>query len=494
MNMNKLHHFILQTHRLLGQIISVYVLLWFASAFVMLFKPYPSYSPEEARAHAQPLPQNMQLEGHELERIQQAADSLSLGQEPYQICLSYSSLYGAHYRIEGQGGDLIRVGRDAQPLTAQSPTESECQRIASLWQSQIARIDTVHSLDQWTPFDRLRKDLPFLRIHLQDEGRQVYLSSYDGRILTEHTQSERAWAWVGSIPHWVYFTQLRQNAPLWRTVVAVLALVGTLMAVAGLWIGAQRYWLTRKSRKGVHSPYRRGTDRWHHIVGTLFGIFILSWLFSGMMSVVEIPEWMGGKAEPSGRLALEGRSLRVENYPTDGLNAHLGQSSEQVTGICLTSLGAKLPLVRIDYAGQEVGKVYRSGTALEPLSLRAEEVAQAVRTAYSLSAEPEVEYLQGSDGYYLDRDPTPSAPLYRLSLPTVQRHYVYIEPETAQVKVLEWRERLRMLMYTKPHGLRFSWLEYHSPAWWALMFVLLSLGLAVSVTGIWMFVRRLRRR
>lgn len=276
--------------------------------------------------------------------------------------------------------------------------------------------------------------------------------------------------------------------------VAILALVGTLMTVAGLWIGVQRYWLTRKSRKGIHSPYHKPADRWHHILGTLFGIFILSWLFSGMMSVVEVPEWMGGKSDPSGRLALEGRSLSSEVYDTEGINAHLSQNSGQVTGISLTSLGTQLPLVAVDYAGQAEGKVYRPTAPLTPLALGEQEVADAVRTAYSLSTIPQVELLKEVDGYYLKRTPSPSAPVYRLCLPTAQKHYVYIEPETAQVKVLEWRERLRMLMYTKPHGLQFSWLRYHSPAWWALMFILLILGLAVSATGIWMFVHRLRRR
>lgn len=492
--MNKVHRFMLQAHRLLGQIISVYVLLWFCSAFVMLLHPYPSYSPEEAETHAQPLPHTLQLQEDELARIQHVADSLSVGQEPYKITLSHSALYGTHYQVQWQSGELLRIDRDDQLLAPQPPTAQECQRIASLWQSQVIRIDTLDDLDQWTPFDRLRRDLPFIRIHLEEEGRQVYLSSYDGRILTEHTRSERAWAWVGSIPHWVYFTQLRQNAPLWRIVVAVLALIGTLMTVAGLWIGVQRYWITRRSHRGIHSPYRKPADRWHHVVGTLFGIFILSWLFSGMMSVIEVPEWLGGKADPSGRLALEGRSLSAEAYSSDGLNQHLSQSSGRVTNITFTSLGDQLPLVSIGTAGQAQHSVYRPGTALQPLSLQPSEVAQSVRIAYRLDSEPQVERLQEPDGYYLHRSPSSSTPLYRLRLPTAQKHYVYIEPETAQIKVLEWRERLRMLLYTKPHGLQFSWLGYHSPAWWALMLTLLCLGLAVSVTGLWMFVRRLRHK
>ncbi len=124
------------------------------------------------------------------------------------------------------GKNTIRMQPDgsiaSEPKTVD---ESYLHLLAKRWPNEeIERIDTLHKLDVWTPFSRLRADLPFYRLRLSGkEHRYLYVSSTTGKILSESTRSERFWAYVGAIPHWIYITGLRQNVELWKNVVIWIA-------------------------------------------------------------------------------------------------------------------------------------------------------------------------------------------------------------------------------------------------------------------------------
>jgi len=51
------------------------------------------------------------------------------------------------------------------------------------------------------------------------------------------TGTERFWSWLGTIPHWLYFTQLRSNVVLWTEVMIWTSILGTFLAVLGLCLG-----------------------------------------------------------------------------------------------------------------------------------------------------------------------------------------------------------------------------------------------------------------
>jgi hypothetical protein len=78
----------------------------------------------------------------------------------------------------------------------------------------------------------------------------------------------RFWNWLGTVPHWLYFTKLRQNAALWSNVVIYTSLVGCFLTVFGLFLGV---WpLRRRADSRWHSPYR-GWKYWHPVPGLVFG-------------------------------------------------------------------------------------------------------------------------------------------------------------------------------------------------------------------------------
>lgn len=60
--------------------------------------------------------------------------------------------------------------------------------------------------------------------------------------------------------------------------------------------------------------------RWHHITGVIFGVFALTFVFSGMMSLVDIPSWMQKGKTRNREVRFRGREggmLAADLYALD---------------------------------------------------------------------------------------------------------------------------------------------------------------------------------
>jgi hypothetical protein len=115
----------------------------------------------------------------------------------------------------------------------------------------------------------------------------LYVSEAGGDVVLRTTRRERIWGYLGPVIHWIYFTPLRRNGPLWSQVVIWTSLVGCLMCATGLVWGLWRLSPTarfRLKREPSHSPYA-GWMKWHHYAGLLFGVATLTWTYSGLLSM-----------------------------------------------------------------------------------------------------------------------------------------------------------------------------------------------------------------
>ena len=119
--------------------------------------------------------------------------------------------------------------------------------------------------DQWTL--QARASMPMHRFALDDAaGTELYVSEVTGEVALRTTWRERFWGYLGPVIHWVYFTPLRQNGPLWSEFVIWSSLVGCVMCVAGLLWGLLRFSRSarfRLKRVPARSPYA-GMMKWHH--------------------------------------------------------------------------------------------------------------------------------------------------------------------------------------------------------------------------------------
>src|SRR5438093_882949 len=109
------------------------------------------------------------------------------------------------------------------------------------------------------------------RLRLQSPVPWQACCQFGERLLTDDqpivlvtTSTQRFWNWLGTIPHWLYFTSLRNDVALWSQVVVWTSIIGTFLTVMGLVLGVIQF------RRG-RSPYR-GLFYWHHVTGLVFGV------------------------------------------------------------------------------------------------------------------------------------------------------------------------------------------------------------------------------
>lgn len=495
-------------HRILGTLLSVLFLVWFLSAFVMMYHGFPRVSVQE------------RLEKQEALTTKTSASGLL----PFDTVLSRlpvqaSSVRGIELkRIDGQTVFNIRTSKDTYvmradtvvmlPSEASQSTAEDILQTASLWcNAPISSIDTLSKLDQWIPFGQLKKELPVYKFHFaDDEQHQLYISSQSGEVLQFTSHDERFWAWLGAIPHWVYFTWLRQDLQLWKTTVIWLSGIGCLMVIAGLWIGIDVWRKTRRRRAGGFSPYKKKWYHWHYVTGIVFGIFVLTFTFSGMMSLADLPTWI--------------------THPTMSVNPMKAfrQSAPSAYEIPLDyrQVLAQYPEAKVlewsnfrshpYYTVKETEAEYyidATDSLPRPLHLSKEEVEEAVRAVYQTedtaahtldrphAVALRTELLDHYETDYRDMSRMYKGrsllPVWKVTAADADHSVYYIHPETGAVRYVNTTARWKYWTYTALHRLRIPGLNSNVTLRKTVLWVLLLGGTAVSVTGIVLGVNYLCR-
>ena len=467
-----------QIHKVLGLLLSFLFLAWFLSGVVMIYHGFPRVNQQE------------RIEKLSVLTALPPLDSLwqHLPAGTRANGLSVDMLLDRpvfHLRAKGAAADwyadsLHAVGK---------PDFNACARIAvQLAGNSIYTADTLHALDQWIPFGYLRKEFPIYKFSFQDARKQqIYVSSQTGNVLQWTDRPARIWAYLGAIPHWVYFTGLRQHQPVWFNFMVWAAGMGAVMCFTGLWIGTVILW--RNRRKGLRSPYKKRWLRWHHVTGMVFGIFALTFVFSGMMSMVDLPDWMKKKSEanlPPSPRGRQGAMLAPENYVLD-----------------YRLLVDSLPGVkRIEWQAFAGHPYYAVHTADGRKNIDAS-LSGAVRP-FCLTEAIVRKYLgqiHGKDAVYTLTLQTagelpkgmPSLPVYKAELDDNLHTCYYFHPQTLSYKRTDDNGRLKSVLYKGLHCLDFKCLTDRPALWNILMYTLLAGGIFLSLTGVILTLQWLKR-
>ena len=191
------------------------------------------------------------------------------------------------YRFGG-GGESTTVFADTGELLVDIDA-AQAQSIAAAFvrlpENRLHHVARLTQPDQWSLTIRQG---PMHKFTVDDEaGTQVYVSERNADVTVLTTRGSRALAWVGAIPHFLYFAPLRLNQPLWRQVVLWTSGIGIVLALLGIVLGIVQLRITRPfslARLGSYFPYS-GWMRWHYVTGLVFGVFTLTFVFSGWLSM-----------------------------------------------------------------------------------------------------------------------------------------------------------------------------------------------------------------
>ena len=508
-------------HRWVGVALSVIFLLWFASGIVMMYWSFPGVTAEDRIERLPDLdPAQIKVSPEE------AVAALRREQPPGQIRLtSFDGRPVYRFGGGGRGGGGRRGGGAAMVYAddgsvREDADEEMVDRAAAAWARRPlgeANKQSVEEVDQWTVAGALRDMRPLYKYSWPD-GQQVYVNGTTAEVVQYTTTASRIWAYLGAIPHWLYFTPLRKNQPQWFSFVVWSSLIGTVTAAMGVVIAI--WMLSPKKRyryAGARTsiPYR-GWKRWHTIIGLVFGVVTTTWAFSGLLSmgpfpivnrlteltVPTPPAPEGGGGPRGGRggvgrgpnlaAALRGRGGQLSAYAAKDVRAAIASVGD---------FGVK-ELEYTSFAGEPLYLATNGRGETRIVPVRGEpkasfEVDEVMRIVQEAAAQElaDLRVMHEYDAYYLDRRREAPLPVVYAEMNDPVRTRYYIDPKTARVvgnySARNWVSRW---LYHGLHSLDFPFLYNYRPLWDIVVITLMLGGTALCITSLVLTYRVLARK
>jgi hypothetical protein len=386
--------------------------------------------------------------------------------------------------------DVLATSDDIHK-TRTAPAYPEIETYARRWcDAGIARVDTLRELEQWIPFSRLRNDFPIYKFYFSDKDKhQLYVSSVSGEALQFTNKNNRFWAWLGAIPHWVYFTSLRWNSQLWMDVVIWLSGLGCIMCIAGIIIGLRSYIVRYRKKKKWETPYKKPAYKWHHILGFIFGIFVFTFVFSGMMSLATVPKWMVKVHNPDiQRKLFASDTVALQNYTLD-YRKIIEQYKGEIKSIELASFG-DVPLYKA-IIGSQMYVFDASGDEVKLLEITGQMIENRLSKIHS--EQISITLMHEYDNYYVDKKNRLPLPVYKVDVSDADNSTYYINLQNGNIRYFNTNTKVRRWTYQVLHSFKLGFLVKRPVLWNIIMWTTMIGGTLVSLTGVWLGVRYVGR-
>ncbi|WP_027531241.1 PepSY domain-containing protein [Bradyrhizobium sp. WSM3983] len=466
-------------HRWLGIAFCLLFAMWFASGIVMHFVPFPSLTEAERLAGLAPV-----ARGEVTMAVADAVAASGIADATRVRLIQRSD--GPVYAVSGPS--RVRAVHASDGADASVASADVAIAIARAYAGRRG-LDAAHATtvaradyDQWSVPNGFDFHRPLFRVALGDAaGTEIYVSSRTGEVMLDTARSERGWNWVGSVLHWIYPAVLRSNWALWDQVVSALSLVALIAAVLGAVLGIIRI---RIRGRRISSPYR-GWHALHHIIGLVSTVFVLTWIFSGWLSM------------DHGRLFSRGQLTSAEAAVTNAVPdwraaPFLGQPPipspvREVEWFAFN--GGLYRRDRIGLGGQTLTKAGEPTSQRQTAFLDEQEIASLIARLASGCGAPAV--LADNDDYPA-QSVVPGAPVYRSRCGDL-----WFDIDGADGRVLQRLDASRRAYrwaYSAVHTLDFPVLMAHPRLRDTLIVGLCTLGLVFSITGIVIGWRRLRSK
>lgn len=454
-------------HRWLGIAFCLLFAMWFASGMVMHFVPFPALEESERIAGLAAFnPQDVTvaprdalkaLEVHQVRRMRLAA----AGGAPVYIAARNDGTLAA---LDAQSGKALAVSEAVALTSARAHAQERGLDPAH------ATIAALEAHDQWSVPKGFDAHRPLFRVSLGDAANtMLYVSSVTGEVVLDTIHFERAWNWAGSVLHWIYPTVLRKHWPAWDSTVWWLSLVAMIGVLTGTALGVLRL-------KTMRSPFQ-GWMKWHHVLGLSCALFVLTWIFSGWLSMDHGRLFSNGAIVMDERMRIEGRALSVPDLP------QLDAMATPLREIEWFPFAGQIVMRVIDHAS---AREMRADTQRSPW-LSAAQVAVAARALGRACTHAP---LAEGDAYPA-RSVAINAPVYRV---TCGDTWFHIDGADGRViEKLDVSRRAYRWAFQALHTLDFPVLAQRPSLRTTVILVLCGGGLAFSVTGVVIGWRRLKR-
>jgi uncharacterized iron-regulated membrane protein len=462
-------------HRWGGVSFSLLFAMWFSTGIVMHFVPFPALTEAERIDGLTPIdPSQGPYDPAAAVNASGIKDAtrvrlLRRGDGPVYVVTGLSGISAV--RADDLTNGAIKSASSALTV-AEAAARQRGQNT-----SQAALVDFAN-YDQWTVPNGFDRHRPLYRIALNDNaGTELYVSSITGEVVLDTTRRERAWNYVGSVAHWIYPTLLRRSHGAWDATVWSLSLVALIVAISGSVLGILRMKIARWC---ILSPYS-GWQKWHHVFGLACMTFVLTWIFSGWLSMDHGRLFSTGKLSAA-ETALVAGTPAWESFPAHG---SISANAKEVEWFVFNGKFYRRDRTSLD--AQQLVSIDTGISSPQREFLNPSEVSAFVGLLASGCSVPTI--VAADDNYAIAAS-MPNAPVYRSVCGSVWFHVD--GASGAILERLDPSRRAYRWFYTALHTMDFPVLSAR-PTWRSVLIVTLcGLGLAFSLTGVVIGWRRLR--
>ncbi len=229
--------------------------------------------------------------------------------------------------------------------------------------------------------------------------------------------------------------------------------------------------------------------KWHHIIGLIGGLFLLTWVFSGWLSMSPWGGFRdGGGADIAERYAGDPSGFVPTDLPQ---LARVAQDAREVNFIYLGSTPVMIA------RGGPQDKILLDGATAQPAPIAQTRIEAIARAAVPNGRLVAAQRLDRYDRYwYGTGDPRSDArplPVLRLVFDDPVQTWLHVDPATgALLEQMGSGSRTYRWLFAALHSFDLPWLLTWRPLRDGLMWLLSAAGLAISVTGIVIGWKRLR--
>jgi len=479
------------SHRWTGAAFCLLFSWWFVSGVFMMYFDFPGVNESDRLARSQPI---------DASRVNLSAGDawaeLKTPGVPDEMTLVMFDGHPVYRFLLGRSQAIVYA--DGGQMRSEFPPDLNL-RTAAAWTAQpaaAAHAEVLTSEDQWTVGGVYRRNAQLTK-YSWPNGEETYVSGVTGQVVQYTTRLSRLGAWLGPVPHWLYFTPLRRNPRLWSRIVIWLSGVATVVAILGLIAGLSMYSPAKRYRAdGISTsiPYA-GPKRLHMILGLFFGVIACTWAFSGMLSMDPFPV---KNADNSGAASRIPEALNGEPF---AFAAFSGKTSREA----LAQLDPNFKVKKLEFlfaAGEPFYLAVQDSQHSRIIPVNGTPVAEIdhatllaiVNQASQPDGLAEARFITEYDAYYLDRHHELPLPVLRVRIKGPGNTLFYIDPRSGRViagySSAMWAERW---VYHGLHSINLPWLYNHRPAWDIVVLTLMLGGTSLSITSViigWKLLRR----
>ena len=226
----------------------------------------------------------------------------------------------------------------------------------------------------------------------------------------------------------------------------------------------------------------------------VFGVFALTFVFSGMMSLVDIPSWMQKGKTRNREVRFRGREggmLAADLYALD--YRKIVDSLSDVKSIEWASFG-KYPYYVVNSGSKKQFIDAADTSCLSPFTLTEEMVRETVREIHGQDTPYTLEWMTDWDDDYFSRRNMLTLPVYKVVIDDELHTRHYFNPETLYHRQIDDNGRLRGVLYSGLHSLNFKFLAERPLLWNVVMYVLMLGGTFLSLSGVVLTFKWLGRK